>query len=51
MSYQTNVNQYDLINALDAEDINEINTPVALEDKAIEDLLIDNANLEHFIIE
>ena len=51
LSYQTNVNQYDLINILDAKDIDEIDAPVALEEKTIEDILVDNANLEHFIIE
>lgn len=51
LSYQTNVNQYDLINVLDADDINKIDTPVILEEKTIEDILVDNANLEHFIIE
>tara|TARA_R110000868_G_scaffold68390_3_gene202218 strand:- start:2663 stop:3079 length:417 start_codon:yes stop_codon:yes gene_type:complete len=51
LSYQTNVNQYDLINVLDADDIDKIDAPVALEEKTIEDILVDNANLEHFIIE
>ncbi|WP_367768721.1 hypothetical protein AB3G33_09690 [Flavobacterium sp. WC2421] len=51
LSYQTNVNQYDLINILDAKDIDKIDAPVALEEKTIEDILVDNANLEHFIIE
>ncbi|WP_367752201.1 hypothetical protein [Flavobacterium sp. WC2430] len=51
LSYQTNVNQYDLINVLDAKDIDKIDAPVALEEKTIEDILVDNANLEHFIIE
>lgn len=51
LSYQTNVNQYDLINVLDDSDINQISSPIALEDKTIEDMLVDNANLEHLIIE
>lgn len=51
LSYQTNVNQYDLINVLDAKDIDKIDVPVTLEEKTIEDILVDNANLEHFIIE
>ncbi|WP_369753498.1 hypothetical protein AB3G34_03800 [Flavobacterium sp. WC2409] len=51
LSYQTNVNQYDLINILDAKDIDKIDAPVTLEEKTIEDILVDNANLEHFIIE
>lgn len=53
LSYQSNVNQYDLINVLDEEDINNISTStnIALEDKTIEDILISNNNLEHYIIE
>ena len=51
LSYQTNVNQYDLINVLNEDDITKISTPVALEDNTIEDILTSNANLEHLIIE
>ncbi|GGA76253.1 hypothetical protein GCM10008015_16070 [Flavobacterium palustre] len=52
LSYQSNVNQYDLINELDEEDIDNINnTNIVLEDKTIEDILINNNNLEHYIIE
>lgn len=53
LSYQSNVNQYDLINVLDEEDINNISTStnIALEDKTIEDILVSNNNLEHYIIE
>lgn len=56
LSYQTNINQYDLINALDEEDINTIKTNVAIEqnnieNKTIEDILVTNGNLEHLILE
>lgn len=56
LSYQTNINQYDLINALDEEDINTIKTNVAIEnntadDNAIEDILVTNGNLEHLLLE
>ncbi|WP_140486722.1 hypothetical protein [Flavobacterium sp. GSA192] len=53
LSYQSNVNQYDLINELDEEDINNINTTtnIVLEDNTIEEILINNNNLEHYIIE
>lgn len=51
ISYQSNVNQYDLINALDAEDINSLGTNIALEDQIIEDILVTNNNLEQYIIE
>jgi hypothetical protein len=51
LSYQSNMNQFDLINALEPEDIEKMNTTIALEDETIEDILTSNANLEHFIIE
>ena len=51
ISYQSNVNQYDLINALDVEDINSLGTNIALEDQTIEDILVTNNNLEQYIIE
>ena len=57
LSYQTNISQYDLINALDEEDINTIKKNVAIEESSslesetIEDILISNGNLEHLLIE
>ena len=51
LSYQANMNQYDLINALDEEDIDNIDTDIVLEDQTIEDILISNNNLENYIIE
>jgi hypothetical protein len=56
LSYQTNINQYDLINVLDEEDINTIKSNVAIEDntienKTIEDILVTNGNLEHLLLE
>ncbi|GEC71878.1 hypothetical protein SAMN05443543_105231 [Flavobacterium flevense] len=51
LSYQSNVNQYDLINALDEEDISNINSNIVLEDNTIEELLISNNNLENYILE
>lgn len=51
LSYQSNINQYDLINGLEAAEIDNIKTNVALEDATIEDILVSNANLEHLIIE
>jgi hypothetical protein len=32
LSYQTNINQYDLLNALDEDDINSIKTNIALDE-------------------
>lgn len=51
LSYQSNINQYDLINGLETDEIDNIKTTVALEDTTIEDILVDNANLEHLILE
>jgi hypothetical protein len=51
LSYQTNMSQFDLINALESSDIDNMNSTVALEDETIEDILSSNANLEHIIIE
>ncbi len=51
LSYQSNINQYDLINALETEDLNDMNNTIVLEDDAIEDILSDNPNLEQLIIE
>jgi hypothetical protein len=57
LSYQTNISQYDLINALDEDDINTIKKNVAIEESSslesetIEDILVSNGNLEHLLIE
>jgi hypothetical protein len=46
LSYQTNMTQFDLINVLESEDIDNINTTIALEDKTIEDMMATNPDLE-----
>ena len=51
ITYQSNLNQYDLISGLETEDINNMNTSTAIEDEAIEDLLSGNSNLENLILE
>ena len=51
LSYQSSINQYDLISALDEEDIDNIDTDIALQDQTIEDILVSNNNLENYIIE
>ena len=51
ITYQSNVNQYDLISVLESEDINTINSGIVLEDDAIEDHLSTNSNLENLILE
>ncbi len=51
ITYQSNVNQYDLISVLETEDINNIKTGIVIEDEAIEDHLSTNSNLENLILE
>lgn len=51
ITYQSNVNQYDLISVLETEDINNIKTGIVLEDETIEDHLSTNSNLENLILE
>jgi cell division protein FtsL len=51
LSDQSNINQYDLINGLELDEIDNIKTTVALEDATIEDILAGNANLENLIVE
>ncbi|MBG6061648.1 hypothetical protein IWX83_001434 [Flavobacterium sp. CG_9.1] len=51
ITYQSNVNQYDLINGLETEDIEKINSSIVLEDETIEDHLSTNSNLENLILD
>jgi short subunit fatty acids transporter len=51
ITYQSNLNQYDLISILETEDINKMKTTIVLEDEIIEDLLSENSNAENIIIE
>lgn len=51
LSYQSTINQDDLINELNVEDIEKIDTDIVLKDQTIEEILISNNNLEHYIIE
>jgi len=51
LSYQSNLNQYDLIRELDTKDIEKLNKNVALEQETLEDILASNPNLENLISE
>lgn len=51
ITYQSNVNQYDLISVMETEDITNMNTSIVLEDQAVEDVLSTNSNLENLILE
>jgi len=51
LSYQSNLNQYDLIRELDSKDIEAINKNIALEQETLEDILSSNPNIENLISE
>ena len=51
ITYQTNVNQYDLISILETEDITNMSSGIVLEDQVVEDVLSTNSNLENLILE
>ena len=51
LSYESNLNQYDLIRELDTKDIEAINKNVALEQETLEDVLSSNPNIENLISE
>lgn len=50
-SYESNLNQYDLIRELDTKDIEAINKNVVLEQETLEDVLSSNPNIENLISE
>jgi hypothetical protein len=51
LSYQSNLNQYDLIQSLDTTDIQKLNKNVAIEEETLEDVLSSNPNIERLISE
>lgn len=51
LTYQSNLNQYDLIKELDTKDIDKLNKNVALEQETLEDILSSNPNIENLISE
>ncbi|PXY45950.1 hypothetical protein [Flavobacterium hydrophilum] len=51
LSYQSNINQYDLIRELDTKDIEAINKNVVLEQETLEDVLSSSPNIENLISE
>jgi hypothetical protein len=51
LSYQSNLNQYDLAKELDTKDIEKIGKGVALEQETLEDILSSNPNIENLISE
>ena len=51
ITYQSNVNQYDLISILETEDITNMSSGIVLEDQVVEVVLSTNSNLENLILE
>ena len=51
LSYQTNINQYDLISELDEDDINKMGATIQLKDEIIEEHLSSNSDLERLLSE
>jgi len=51
LSYQSTLNQYDLIKELDNTDIQKLGKNVALEDETLEDFLTTSPNIENLISE
>lgn len=51
LSYQSNLNQYDLAKELDSKDIDKLGKNVALEQETLEDILSSNPNIENLISE
>ena len=51
LSYQSNLNQYDLVKELDVKDIDKLGKNVALEQETLEDVLSSNPNIENLISE
>ncbi|WP_316633476.1 hypothetical protein [uncultured Flavobacterium sp.] len=51
LAYQSNLNQYDLIQNLDTKDIQKLNKNVIIEDETLEDILSSSPNIEHLITE
>ena len=51
LSYQTNINQYDLISELDEDDLNKMGATIQLKDEIIEEHLSANSDLERLLSE
>lgn len=51
LTYQTDINPYELISELEENDFNKIGTTIQLRDEVIEDVLTTNTDLERLITE
>jgi hypothetical protein len=51
ISYQSTISQYDLIDLLDDQDIDKLDIDMDLEKKTIEEVLVNSADLENYLID
>ena len=51
ISYQSNINQYDLIEEMNHEAVEKIDKQIALENDGVEEYLAVNPNIENYITE
>jgi hypothetical protein len=51
LSYQTNINQYDLISELDEDDLNKLGATIQIKDDIIEEHLSTDSDLERLLSE
>jgi hypothetical protein len=51
ISYQSTISQYDLIDLLDDQDIDKLNINMDLEKETIEEVLVNSADLENYLID
>ena len=51
LAYQSTISQYDLINLLDNEDIEALESDLKVDDAVVESALSDNTNLENYLTE
>jgi len=49
INYGSDISQYELVNLLDSEDIENIDKDIQLDDTTIEDILTTNSNFETYI--
>lgn len=51
LAYQSNISQYDLVNLLDKEDVEALESDLRVDDAVVESALSDNTNLENYLTE
>lgn len=49
LTYHSTISDDDIVELLETEDINKLNTESPIEDEALEEILTNNSELEHYI--